>query len=91
MHFQCDPKNQFTCWDGECISLEKRCDKKIDCKYGYDERICELVRVNEDQYRKTNAPKNQTKSNEKLDIGVWYTIMDVTNVNEPEVSTICLY
>ena len=90
MHFQCDPKNQFTCWDEECISLEKRCDKKIDCKYATDEQSCELVQVNEDQYRMANAPRNHTDGNEKLNIYTWFTIRDVTEVNEPEVS-VCMY
>ncbi|XP_016091061.1 LOW QUALITY PROTEIN: SCO-spondin [Sinocyclocheilus grahami] len=31
---------QFSCWSGECVSLEKRCDLRRDCADGSDESDC---------------------------------------------------
>ncbi|KAI1290730.1 Atrial natriuretic peptide-converting enzyme [Halotydeus destructor] len=33
--------HQFTCFDGQCVPLAARCDKKADCADGTDEDICE--------------------------------------------------
>ena len=80
---QCNPKNQYTCWSGQCISLSKRCDKKIDCSDESDEIACQLMLLDDDKYRKANVPGHQKY--EKLPIGVWIDVLDIAEVNEPEV------
>nr|XP_023660300.1 SCO-spondin [Paramormyrops kingsleyae] len=35
----CSPK-QFSCGSGECIHLDRRCDLRVDCLDGSDERSC---------------------------------------------------
>ena len=39
---QCE-KSQFTCADGLCIDLEKKCDKKFDCSDESDEENCKII------------------------------------------------
>ena len=36
---------QFTCQDGSCVSMKERCDRKIQCGDGSDEKDCTLVRL----------------------------------------------
>ena len=37
--------DQFTCQDGSCISMKPRCDRKVQCRDGSDEKACTLVRL----------------------------------------------
>ena len=34
---------EFTCNDGQCVSMEKRCDQIADCRDGSDEDACRLL------------------------------------------------
>eukprot|EP00116_Pleurobrachia_bachei_P000447 sb/3460709/ len=37
----CDPVNEFKCYNGQCISADKLCDLVADCYDESDERFCE--------------------------------------------------
>ena len=78
---------QFTCGYGKCIDLSRRCDKKKDCDDESDEKSCQLVQIDESEYRKANVPESLQKG-EKLKIGVWIDVMDIAEVNEPDVSSL---
>ena len=75
---------QFTCGYGKCIDLSNRCDKKKDCNDESDESSCEIVKLDEDKYRKANVPES-LKKGEKMKIAVWIDVMDIAEINEPEV------
>ena len=36
-------KNQYTCSNGLCVDLEKKCDNKFDCSDGTDEQDCKII------------------------------------------------
>ena len=78
---------QFTCGYGKCIDLSRRCDKKKDCDDESDEKSCQLVQIDENEYRKANVPESLQKG-EKLKIGAWIDVMDISEVNEPDVSSL---
>ena len=52
---------KFTCGYGKFIDLSKRCDKKKDCNDESDESLCEIVKLDEDKYRKANVPESLKK------------------------------
>ena len=43
----CDPEDEFTCDDGQCISMERRCDQvtgsEPNCRDESDEEGCQLI------------------------------------------------
>ena len=46
---------EFTCNDGQCVSMEKRCDQLPDCKDRSDEKGCQLFSLVEG-YNKVVSP-----------------------------------
>jgi hypothetical protein len=50
----CDD-NHFTCDDGECITMEERCDQVTDCRDESDEDNCQLL-VLKPSYKKLVPP-----------------------------------
>ncbi|XP_045505719.1 modular serine protease-like isoform X1 [Colias croceus] len=39
-------EDQFQCLDGSCLDLALKCDGKVDCRNGDDERSCRLKNIN---------------------------------------------
>ena len=54
-------QDQYMCNNGQCVSLEMRCDDKDDCKDRSDEDQCRLVVVS-DGYRNFKPPRNNDDS-----------------------------
>ena len=46
---------EFTCWSGDCIKMEERCDNAIDCNDNSDENNCQLL-VLEESYKSSVPP-----------------------------------
>ena len=51
----CDEKSEFTCNNGQCISLVQRCDQMPNCRDKSDEKGCQLMEL-EDGYNKNIPP-----------------------------------
>ena len=81
---QCNPMMQFTCWNGDCISLVNRCNARDDCTDGSDEHKCTLVTMDEEKYRKVFVPKNPSIDS-KLNVVVGFDVIDIVEINEPKV------
>ena len=76
---------QFTCLNGECISLEQRWDAKMDCSDSSDEDIGNQINFDAKKYRKFHVPRNPEGIG-PLKIDVRFDISKIVEINEPKVS-----
>ena len=53
----CDTDGEFTCDDGQCVTMEHRCDQVPDCQDESDERRCKML-VTREGYNKEVPPFN---------------------------------
>ena len=78
LFFQCKSL-EFTCDNGLCIDLDKRCDNVFDCLDSSDEDHCEALWIHEKNYRKTLPPFSR---HQKTIIKVNLIITEITKVDE---------
>ena len=81
---KCNPTKEFTCANGDCISLEKRCNERTDCNDESDEYHCQQIIIDKNSYRKTYVPRNPTKEG-PLKIEVGFDVIDIVKIDEPGV------
>ena len=77
---------EFTCDDGQCVSMRKRCDQFPDCVDGSDELGCHILNLMKG-YNKRNPPFRL--SNEAIvpvDVNVSMTLLKIVDINEVEHS-----
>ena len=71
---------EFTCNDGQCVSMEKRCNQLPDCRDKSDERHCKIL-VLEEGYNKKVPP---IQSNAPVNVSVSINLLklvDIDNIN----------
>ena len=84
----CDD-NEFTCWDGECVPMEARCDQVFDCSDQSDERECQML-VLEDSYQTSVPPLLPSLAEDgrrvvlPVGVNVSLELIEVLGVNEKE-------
>ena len=80
------PEEDFTCGDGLCVSMAKRCDKIIDCiNDSADEEDCNMVQFDQ-TYKKEFAPVKVDESGEivKTVVNVSVDLLTILKVSEVE-------
>ena len=80
---------EFTCWNGECVPMEERCDQVFDCSDQSDERDCKML-VLEESYQTSVPPllrssaENGTRVVHPVEVKVNLQLIDVLGVKEKE-------
>ena len=49
-------EDEFTCDNGVCIAMEKRCDQRSDCQDVSDEKNCQMVNIDRSNYLASKPP-----------------------------------
>ena len=76
----CD-KDQFTCGDGTCVPLAKRCDKQQDCEDLSDEKKCQIVALDKERYLKGDPPPSIVKG-ENIEVTLSMNIQNILDIQE---------
>ena len=80
---------EFTCWNGECVAMEERCDQVFDCSDQSDERDCKML-VLEESYQTSVPPllrssaENGTRVVNPVEVKVDLQLIEVLGVKEKE-------
>ena len=73
-------KDEFTCKDGSCVNMERRCTGKADCLDGSDENECKKI-ITFKGYNKFLVPP-PTPGEETLLLNISIIIDDIITIDE---------
>ena len=73
-------QDDFTCADGHCISMDKRCNRKEDCQDSSDERDCNIIKAFEG-YNKMFLPL-PAENQDKFTLNISLTIRNIVEIDE---------
>ena len=76
-------ENEFTCDNGQCVKMEKRCDQVTNCRDESDEKGCQLI-ILKDGYNKNLPPieKGKDESVIPTNVSISITLMKVVEIEE---------
>ena len=76
-------EGNFTCNDGQCVSMDQRCDQLPDCRDKSDEENCNIL-VLEKSYNK-NVPPIISKSG-GVNVSITLDILKLVDIKEKDYS-----
>ena len=76
---------EFTCNDGQCISMEERCNQLVDCRDESDEMGCEIL-ILKNGYKKRVPPITATAKNtvRPVSVSVSIALLKVVAIEEED-------
>ena len=77
-------ENQFTCDDGQCVSMDQLCNQLPNCRDESDERKCKIL-VLKDGYNK-NIPPIPINAHEKVNVSVTIDLFKLVDIDEDDYS-----
>ena len=75
----CKIQNEFTCDNGLCIPIDKRCNQLLDCMDGSDENDCKFFKL-PPSYSKEMPPIGETGT-KALEIGIGINVLSVEDID----------
>ena len=76
-------EDEYTCSDGQCTTMEERCNQVIDCRDKSDEKGCQLI-LFEGDYNKNIPPIGKTAKGVAIpaNVSISITLMKVVEIEE---------
>ena len=75
-------EKEFTCYDGQCVSVDQRCNQLPDCRDKSDERNCKIL-ILEDGYNMEVPPID---SKDPVDVSVSIDLLKLVHIEEEDYS-----
>ena len=83
----CNATGQFTCDDGQCVTMEQRCNQLPDCRDLSDEKNCFSVLVLGEGYNQRVPPVPvDDKSNGMVNVYVSIDLLKLVDIKEEDYS-----
>lgn len=78
--------DQFTCFSGDCVSIERRCNRIVDCPDSSDEKGCAILRIDKSTYIKEYPPIQVDKNYQaiKVPVNISIDIRKILDIDEIE-------
>ena len=78
--------DQFTCFSGECVPMDNRCDRIVDCPDSSDEKECAVLHIDQTTYIKEYPPitVDSNRTLIKIPVNISIDIMKILEINEVE-------
>jgi hypothetical protein len=77
-------EGEFSCPNGTCIPMSKRCNGASDCEDAFDETNCKTVVIDKHLYSKEFPPNNEVEG--KTEIMIDFTIFSIEGFNEIDMT-----
>ena len=79
----CNPEGEFTCADGQCVTMEQRCNQIPNCRDESDEKGCQLLVVKDGYNKKIPpiVPIGGDKFN-KTKVGISISLLKIVGMEE---------
>ena len=79
----CNPEGEFTCNDGQCVTMEQRCNQVANCRDKSDEIDCKLL-VLENNYNKKVPPIVPTGGDgfNRTHVGISVSLLKIVSMEE---------
>ena len=82
----CNTTGQFTCNDGQCVTMEQRCNQLPDCRDRSDEKNCKVL-VLEEGYNPNVPPVPvDDQSNGMVNVSVSLDVLKLIDIDEEDYS-----
>ena len=79
-------EGEFTCNDGQCVSMEQRCDQLPHCRDTSDEIGCDILNLKNSYNRNIPPIRSINGSKVAVDVNTSIDIFKLVDINEEDYS-----
>ena len=77
---------EFTCDDGQCVRMDKRCNQLPNCRDGSDERMCKIMHLKEGYNKRVPPITSNNKTLVPVPVKISIALLKVVQMEEEDLS-----